>query len=69
MNTTQILTDALSAFRLGRFEDAERGFKKFLRHHPEHFGALNLYAILLMRTGRHSEAAQVLRPVPARPAA
>jgi hypothetical protein len=36
------LQDALSAFNLQRHADAERLFKKVLKSHPTHVGALNL---------------------------
>ena len=48
--------DALGAFNLQRYEDADRLFKKFLKIHPSHVGALNLLTIVLMRMERFAEA-------------
>jgi protein O-GlcNAc transferase len=48
--------DAVSALQAGKSEDAERLFKAVLRAEPEHVGALNLMAIVLMRRKRFAEA-------------
>ena len=48
--------DALGAFNLQRYEDADRLFKKFLKSHPSHIGALNLLTIVLIRMERFVEA-------------
>jgi len=61
LNTFQFFSDALHAFQRGQLDDAERGFKKFLRHDPKHFGALNIYAILLIQKGRYGDASSVLQ--------
>jgi protein O-GlcNAc transferase len=50
------LQDALSAFNLQRHADAERLFKKVLKSHPTHVGALNLLTVVLMRMQRFAEA-------------
>ena len=52
---------AFVALQNGRLGDAERDFKKFLRKEPEHFGALNLYAVLLMQSERFDDAEPVLK--------
>lgn len=57
----RLFAKALAALQNARYEDAERDFKKILRGEPKHFGALNLYAILLMQTGRVGEAEPLLR--------
>ncbi|MBX9709402.1 MAG: tetratricopeptide repeat protein [Xanthobacteraceae bacterium] len=61
LQSSQIFAQALAAFQSGRFSEAEREFKKFLRGEPRHFGALNLYAALLIQTERFDEAEPLLR--------
>jgi Flp pilus assembly protein TadD len=56
-----IFARALTAFQNRRWSDAERDFKKFLRSEPKHFGALNLYSVLLLQRGEFAEAAKQLR--------
>ena len=48
--------DALGAFKLQSYEDADRLFRKFLKSHPSHVGALNLLTIVLIRMQRFAEA-------------
>jgi protein O-GlcNAc transferase len=48
--------DALGAFNLQSYEDAGRLFRKFLKSHPSHVGALNLLTIVLIRMERFAEA-------------
>jgi predicted O-linked N-acetylglucosamine transferase (SPINDLY family) len=52
---------ASAAFQTGNLADAERLYKKVLRAQPNHLGALNLLAILLMRLGRDEEAERTIR--------
>src|ERR1700734_1975946 len=56
LRTRSILNIAIAAFQAGRVADAEQLLMRFLRIRPKHVGALNLIAVLLMQTGRHSEA-------------
>ncbi len=58
---SQLFKQAVSNFQIGRLDEAERYFKKFLRGEPKHFGALNLYAVLLMQSKRFDEAEPLLR--------
>jgi protein O-GlcNAc transferase len=48
--------DAFGAFNLQKYEDADRLFRKFLKSHPSHVGALNLLTIVLIRMARFAEA-------------
>ena len=48
--------DALMALNERRFTDAERLFRRFLKDHPSHVGALNLLTIALMSMERFAEA-------------
>ena len=48
--------DALLALNERRFADAERLFRRFLKDHPSHVGALNLLTIVLMSMERFAEA-------------
>lgn len=57
----RLFTQAYQALNEGRLADAEQGFKKFLKSHQRHPGALNLYSLLLLRAGRFEEAEPVLR--------
>src|SRR5262245_17360735 len=57
----QLLQRAFAAFQSGSYEDAERGFVKFLRRNPRHFGALNLYGLLLITRQKHDEAEAIIR--------
>lgn len=61
MPASDILARAWAAFQNRRWSDAERDFKKFLRSEPKHFGALNLYSVLLLQRGEFAEAAQRLQ--------
>jgi protein O-GlcNAc transferase len=57
----RLFSQAFQALNEGRLEDAERGFRKFLRKHSSHPGALNLYSTLLLRSGRFEEAEPIIR--------
>jgi tetratricopeptide (TPR) repeat protein len=48
--------DALVALNERRLPDAERQFRRFLKDHPSHVGALNLLTIVLMSMERLAEA-------------
>lgn len=48
--------EALLALNERRFADAERQFRRFLKDHPSHVGALNLLTIVLMSMERFAEA-------------
>jgi Flp pilus assembly protein TadD len=61
LQASNILARAWTAFQNHRWGDAERDFKKFLRSEPKHFGALNLYSVLLLQRGEFAEAAQRLQ--------
>lgn len=61
MQAYDIFASALAAFQCGQRDDAERHFKKFLRSEPRHFGALNLYAVLLLQRGEFAGAAKQLQ--------
>jgi protein O-GlcNAc transferase len=52
----KIFQDAFGAFNLQKYEDADRLFRKFLKSHPSHVGALNLLTIVLIRMERFAEA-------------
>jgi protein O-GlcNAc transferase len=47
---------AMALFQAGRLNDAERYFKKVLRHLPKHVAALNLLGVLLTQLKRYTEA-------------
>jgi len=51
-----LLRDAVAALERGDLANAERLFKFFLSIHENHFGALNLLTLALMRMGRYAEA-------------
>jgi protein O-GlcNAc transferase len=48
--------EAFGAFNLQKNGDAERLFRKFLKIHPSHVGALNLLTVVLLRMERFAEA-------------
>ena len=48
--------EALLALNERCFADAERQFRRFLKDHPSHVGALNLLTIVLMSMERFAEA-------------
>src|SRR6266403_604425 len=52
--------DAFGAFNIGKYDDAERLFKKFLKSQPSHVGALNLLTVVLMGMERFAEAEQFI---------
>lgn len=56
-----VFTRALTAFQNRQWNVAEREFKEFLRSEPQHFGALNLYSVLLLQRGEFAEAANQLQ--------
>jgi protein O-GlcNAc transferase len=61
MNSAEkIFQDAFGAFNLQKYEDAARLFKKFLKSHPSHIGALNLLTIVLMRMERFADAEEFI---------
>ena len=52
--------EALAALNARRFADAETQFRRFLKDHPSHVGALNLLTIALMSMQRFAEAEPVI---------
>jgi protein O-GlcNAc transferase len=52
----KIFRQALAAFNNGQLAEAENKFRAFLKHEPEHVGALNLLTVVLMSLSRFSEA-------------
>ncbi|MEJ2626740.1 MAG: tetratricopeptide repeat protein, partial [Pseudolabrys sp.] len=52
--------EALAALNARRFADAETQFRRFLKDHPSHVGALNLLTITLMSMQRFAEAEPVI---------
>jgi protein O-GlcNAc transferase len=48
--------EALNAFNSKKFPDAERHFRKLLKSHPSHVGALNLLTVALMSQERYQDA-------------
>lgn len=52
---------AVAALQAGKPGDAEPLFKKVLRQQPRHVPALNLFSILLTRSGRFEEAEQYIK--------
>ncbi len=52
--------DALAALNQRRFADAEKLFRRFLKDHPSHVGALNLLTIALMSMERFADAEPVI---------
>ncbi|RTL50300.1 MAG: glycosyltransferase family 41 protein [Bradyrhizobiaceae bacterium] len=61
MQPSHVFTRAVTAFQKGQLDTSERAFQKFLQHEPEHFGALNLYAALLIQQKRFAEAEPFLQ--------
>ena len=57
----RLLQRAFASLQEGALEAADRGLVQFLRRNPKHFGALNLYGMLLIRQARYGEAEVVLR--------
>ena len=53
--------EAVVSFRAGRLADAERLFRKVLRHHPRHPATLNLLGALLTHLERFVEAERHLK--------
>lgn len=62
IRSEKLYRDAVASLNEGRLADAERLFRKFLRAHPNHVGALNLLTIVLMRLERYGEAEKFIRP-------
>jgi protein O-GlcNAc transferase len=56
----KVFRDALGAFNIRKYDDAERLFKKFLKSQPRHVGALNLLTIVLMQMERFAEAEEFI---------
>ncbi len=52
--------EALVCLNERRFSDAEKQFRRFLKDHPGHVGALNLLTIVLMSMERFAEAEPVI---------
>ena len=52
----KVFREALGAFNTRKYDDAERLFRKFLKSHPSHIGALNLLTVILMAMERFAEA-------------
>ncbi len=53
---TDLFQSAFAAFQQGRLGDAERDLRRILRRAPDHVGALNVLAIVLVTLKRHAEA-------------
>lgn len=56
-----VFQQGMAALQAGNPKEAERSFRKVLRHQPRHFAALNLLAIALMQTGRFADAEPFLK--------
>lgn len=64
MSTTadrQLFERAIASLQMGALDEAERGLLKFLQRNPKHFGALNVFGMLLTRQARYGEAETVMR--------
>ncbi len=53
---TDLFQSAFAAFQQGRLQEAERDLRRILRKAPDHVGALNVLAIVLVTLQRHAEA-------------
>ncbi len=58
---TDLFQSAFTAFQQGRLGDAERELRRILRKAPDHIGALNVLAVVLVTLKRHAEAEPHLR--------
>lgn len=59
--STDLFQSAFTAFQQGRLGDAERELRRILRKAPDHIGALNVLAVVLVTLKRHAEAEPHLR--------
>jgi protein O-GlcNAc transferase len=57
----KLLEQAVFSLRTGALDEAERGLVKILERNPEHFGALNLFGMVLTRKARYGEAETIIR--------
>lgn len=53
---TDLFQSAFAAFQQGKLHEAERDLRRILRKAPDHVGALNVLAIVLVTQKRHAEA-------------
>jgi tetratricopeptide (TPR) repeat protein/SAM-dependent methyltransferase len=58
---TQMFAAAFGQFRAGQTLEAERLCRDVLTFDPGHFDSLHLLGIMALRTGRHSQAIELLR--------
>ena len=58
---TDLFQSAFAAVQQGRFSEAERDLRRVLRKAPDHVGALNVLAIVLVTLQRHAEAEPYLK--------
>jgi predicted O-linked N-acetylglucosamine transferase (SPINDLY family) len=56
-----LLGAAAHSHRGGRLQDAERGYRQILALDPRHADALHLLGVVALQTGRHDEAADLIR--------
>ena len=52
--------EAVHALNQHQYGDAERHFRRFLKEHPNHVGALNLLTIVLVSLHRYAEAEPII---------
>ena len=61
MKNELLYQEAIASLNTGNFLDAEKSFRNFLKHQPQHVGALNLLTIILMGMERYGEAEEFIR--------
>jgi predicted O-linked N-acetylglucosamine transferase (SPINDLY family) len=57
----ELFQGAVTSFQQGRFDEAERDFRKLLRKDPKNLAALNILAIVLVALKRYAEAEPYLK--------
>lgn len=58
--TSPALATALAQHQAGDWDEAERGYRRILRHVPHHAAALHLLGVLTHQSGRSGEAVRLL---------
>ena len=63
MQTGKIFNEAVTAHRAGRFDQAERLYRRCLKQRPDHPEILIAFAVLSYQTGRIDDSARLLQTV------
>ena len=58
---TELMKEATALHTAGRYAEAEKRYRKFLRSHPDHAEATHLFGVLRLQQGKPKEAIKLIK--------